>query len=93
MKIPTAPALAGGFLVLFALVLLGAFLTHDKDLVRALAQGLLNIVVAVSAFYFGSSQGSQRKDDTIASVLGAAALSPPAPSVAEPAKSAADRAL
>ena len=37
MKITPAPALAGGFVLLFALVLLGAFLTGDKELVRALA--------------------------------------------------------
>ncbi len=78
MKITPAPALAGGFVALFALVLLGAFLTGDKDLVRALAQGLMNIVVAVAAFYFGSSQGSRRKDDTIADALKANGGTPPA---------------
>ncbi len=69
MKIATAPALAGGFLVLFALALLGAFLTGDRDLVRALAQGVMNIIIAVAAFYFGSSQGSRRKDETIAAAM------------------------
>ena len=76
MKIATAPALAGGFLVLFALALLGAFLTQDKDLVRALAQGLMNIVIAVAGFYFGSSQGSRRKDETIAAAMKAPAADP-----------------
>lgn len=75
MKIPTAPALAGGFLLLFALVLLGAFLRGDEELARALAQGLLNIVIGVAAFYFGSSQGSQRKDE----VIGEAMKRAPAP--------------
>ena len=79
MKISTAPALAGGFLLLFALVLLGAFLAHDRDLVRVLSQGVLNIVIAVAAYYFGSSQGSERKDATIAQVLGSPPPSEPAP--------------
>ena len=69
MKIATAPALAGGFLLLFALVLIGAFVSQDRDLVRALAQGLLNVIVGVAAFYFGSSEGSRRKDSLIGSAL------------------------
>jgi hypothetical protein len=91
MKIPTAPALAGGFLVLFALVIAGAFVTADHDLIRALAQGLLNIVVAVAAFYFGSSAGSQAKDATIAAALGVTA--PAEPETGAATRSMADRAL
>lgn len=62
----TASALAGAFLLLFAGVFVGAFLIGDTDLVKLLAQGLLNIMIAVAAFYFGSSHGSQAKDATIA---------------------------
>jgi hypothetical protein len=68
-KTSTAAVLAGGLLVLFAAVMVGAFLTGDRDLVRALAQGLLNIVVGVAGYYFGSSAGSARKDQTIAKAL------------------------
>lgn len=61
--------LAAAFLGLFAIVLIGAFVTRDRDLMHSLSQGLLNILIAVAAFYFGSSQGSQKKDDTIATAL------------------------
>ena len=37
----------------------------------------MNIVVAVAAFYFGSSQGSRRKDETIADALKANGATPP----------------
>jgi uncharacterized RDD family membrane protein YckC len=67
-------ALAGAFLVLLALVGLGAFMTGDKDLVHNLGQGLLTIAGMVASYYFGSSQGSAKKDETIA-----AALTPPSP--------------
>ncbi len=66
MKLVPAPALAGGVLALVALTLLGAFLTSDHDLVRSLAQGLLNILIGVAGFYFGSSEGSRNKDGVIA---------------------------
>ena len=64
-----AAALAGGILLLFAAVVLGAFLTGDRDLARALGQGLLNVLVGVAGYYFGSSAGSARKDQTIAKAL------------------------
>lgn len=60
--------LALAFLALFAGVLWAADWL-DKDLFKTLAQGLLNILIAVAAFYFGSSQGSQKKDETIATAL------------------------
>lgn len=66
---PAAATLAGAFVVLFGLVILGGFVRGDTELVRQLASGLLNIVIAVAAFYFGSSQGSQAKDATIARAL------------------------
>jgi hypothetical protein len=90
MNITPAPVLAGAFVLLFGLVLGGAFLTSDKDLVRALAQGLMNILVAVASFYFGSSQGSQRKDAAIAAALN---LRTQPPAAAEAGPSTADRAL
>jgi hypothetical protein len=64
-----AAALAGGILLLFAAVVLGAFVTGDRDLARALGQGLLNVLVGVAGYYFGSSAGSARKDQTIAKAL------------------------
>ena len=77
MKIQTAPALAGSFLVLFALVLLGAFLTTDRDLVRTLSQGVLSIVIGIAGYYFGSSAGSRSKDDAIAAAMTAPPRAPP----------------
>jgi len=83
MKITTQAALAGGLVLLFAAVIGGAFLTGDNELARQLAQGLLNIVIAVAAFYFGSSQGSQAKDATISAALNAPAAPPTQPGGAE----------
>jgi hypothetical protein len=82
-KLSIAPALAGGFVLLFAAVILGGFVRGDTELVRQLASGLLNIVIAVAGFYFGSSAGSQGKDATIAQL----AAAPPPPAAPDPTTS------
>jgi hypothetical protein len=69
MQLHAAPTLAAGVFALLALVTASAFLTGDRDLVRMLAQGLLNIAVGVASYYFGSSAGSRHKDETIAAAL------------------------
>ena len=56
------------FLALFAAVTYGAW-QSDHDLFKTLAQGLLNIIIAIAAFYWGSSQSSRSKDDAIVSAL------------------------
>jgi hypothetical protein len=84
MKLTTQAALAAGFLLLFAAVILGAFLTADRNLVTLLSQGLLNIVIAVASFYFGSSQGSQTKDATIQAALTPPAVPPTDPQPGDP---------
>ena len=69
MKRNPAPALAAALVLLFALALGAAWLAGDRELARQLSQGLLNVVIGVASFYFGSSQGSQAKDAAIAGVL------------------------
>ena len=69
MKLDPAPALAAAFVLLFAVAMGAAWLAGDRELARQLSQGLLNILIAVSGFYFGSSRGSQAKDATIAAAL------------------------
>lgn len=68
VQITTTTSLAVLFLVLFGAVVFGAY-QLDKDLFKYLAQGLLNIAIGIAGFYFGSSQGSQKKDDTISKAL------------------------
>jgi hypothetical protein len=82
VKPNTTAVLAAALVLLFAAVIAGAFVTRDHELARQLAQGLLNIVIGVAGFYFGSSSGSRAKDDAIAKAL---APTPPAdPQPGEP---------
>ena len=70
MKMSPAPALAAALLLLFAGSMLGSFEVTDlHDLFKSMAQALTNIVIGLAGYYYGSSQGSQKKDDTIASAL------------------------
>ena len=77
MKTAPAPALAAAFVLLFALAMGAAWLEGDRELARQLSQGLLNILIAVAGFYFGSSQGSRTKDAAMAAALHPAAPEEP----------------
>ena len=79
MSITPAPALASAFVGLFALAMGAAWMEGDRELARQLSQGLLNILIAVAGFYFGSSQGSRGKDAAIAAALKAAPPTDPHP--------------
>jgi hypothetical protein len=54
-----------------------AFLTGDATLKPVLATGLLNLAAGAMGFFFGSSMGSAKKDDTIAASSAALATSAP----------------
>jgi hypothetical protein len=68
-QVSVAPTLAFALLAVFACVTFGAFQLKDDSLFKTLAQGLLNIIIAIAAYYWDSSQGSRAKDDAIAAVL------------------------
>jgi len=71
--VSTSAILAFAFLGCFAAVTLGAYLAGQWDLFKTLSQGLENIIIAIAAYYWGSSSSSRAKDDAIAS-----AIKPPA---------------
>ncbi len=58
--------LAVGLFVLFGLTLAAAFVTSNEALTNQMAQALQNIIIAIVAYYWGSSQSSARKDQVIA---------------------------
>lgn len=79
------PALLGcGFVLMFAAVFWGAFATGDKTLIQTLSEALKAVVFTVAGYYFGSSKGSQAKDEALAQL----AATPP-PAAADPAPGAA----
>lgn len=69
LAVSTSGLLAFAFLALFSAVTYGAWQLKDAELFKTLSQGLLNILIAIAAYYWGSSQNSRAKDDTIASAL------------------------
>ncbi len=68
-SVTVAGYLAGAFFLLFAAAGAAAFLTGDHSLAETMANALTNIVIGISSFYFGSSVGSQKKDEAIAAAL------------------------
>lgn len=77
----TLPSLASLALLVFVMALVLAFIS-DKALFGQLATGSLAIATLAAQFFFGSSSGSQRKDETIAQQSAALATSAPVPPVA-----------
>jgi hypothetical protein len=75
-KAYTVPALAWtivcGFIAVTALEMLGQVKTVDQT-THDLINTLRDLVMLVAAFYFGSSHGSAKKDDTIQAQASAAA--------------------
>lgn len=69
VTLSTPALLAFAFLALFSCVTYGAWQLKDAELFKTLSQGLLNILIAIAAYYWGSSSSSRAKDDTIASAL------------------------
>jgi hypothetical protein len=60
------PVLALAVLATFGAALAIAFLSDDKTLLTAMLGSTVPLASQVVAFYFGSSEGSRRKDETIA---------------------------
>lgn len=60
------PALAGGILTIFAGALVASCFVGDTTLRTTMFTGALSLATGAAGFYFGSSAGSQKKDDTIA---------------------------
>lgn len=60
------PSLAGAVLAIFAGSTVGVFLIGDANLLIAMAQAIINLTMMALGYYFGSSAGSQKKDETIA---------------------------
>lgn len=79
-----------GVLAMYAMTLVagtvgGAFVVGEPNLRAALAGAVVGYAAAAIQFYFGSSTGSQRKDDTIAAANQALAGSAPLPLPPPPA--------
>lgn len=73
-----------GLLAIYAMTLVagtvvGAFVVGEPNLRAALAGAVVGYAAAAIQFYFGSSTGSQKKDDTIAAANKALAGSAPIP--------------
>lgn len=75
--------LAGFVLAIFAGAIVAAYLTGNKELASNLSIAAATAATGVLAFFFGSSQGSQKKDETIAAST--AALAQSAPVITQPA--------
>lgn len=60
------PALAWFVLVVFAGVAAASFMTNDATLRTQAASTWSNLAIAVVAYWYGSSAGSNKKDDAIA---------------------------
>lgn len=70
-----------GLLAIYAMTLVagtvvGAFVVGEPNLRAALAGAVVGYAAAAIQFYFGSSTGSQKKDDTIANQARAASAAP-----------------
>ena len=67
-----SPLIAAAFLVLFVVAMIvAAFI--DQELFRAMGYALVNIVVGLAGYYFGTSQSSATKDAVIAKSLSSSA--------------------
>lgn len=63
------PVIAVFGLAIFALAFAIAWWSRDTGLMNILVGAIVALVSTISGYYFGSSAGSQKKDDVIASVL------------------------
>lgn len=67
-ELPIPAILALVIFGLFALCIIGAFLTKNAALLNTLVEALKATVFTVAGFYFGSAIGSRSKDAVIASL-------------------------
>lgn len=58
--------IALGFMFLFAVVMLAPIVKSDIEFDESMKQTLLTLTVAAVMYYIGTSQGSAKKDETIA---------------------------
>lgn len=79
------PGLAGVILVIFAGALVASCFVGDGTLRTAMFTAAVTLATTAGGFYFGSSNGSQRKDDTIAAANVALAQSTPVTPAIPPA--------
>lgn len=70
--------LAGMSLVLLAGVIVGAYLAGEKQLAGNLSMALASLASVAVGYFFTSSAGSEKKDETIAKASEALATSTPA---------------
>lgn len=63
------PGLASGILATFAGSLAASFIWGNDTLRTTMATAAVNLVFGVGGYYFGSSAGSQKKDDVIAKAM------------------------
>lgn len=75
-------ALAAAVLAVFAAALGAAYIAGDEKLAENLSIGALGAMTMALGYFFGSSQGSQKKDETIAAQGAALAVSAPVAPVA-----------
>lgn len=66
------PVIAVFGLTIFALAFAIAWAAKDTGLMNILVGAIVALVSTISGYYFGSSAGSQKKDDVIAASLPAA---------------------
>jgi hypothetical protein len=58
--------IAAAFIAIFAVVMLTPMFKPDVEFDESMKQTLLTLTVAAVMFYIGTSQGSAKKDETIA---------------------------
>ena len=71
------PVIALFSLVIFALAFWIAWGQKDTGTLNILVGAIVSLVSSVSGYYFGSSAGSQKKDDVIHTALMTAQGTPP----------------
>jgi steroid 5-alpha reductase family enzyme len=73
------PVLAIFSLVIFSLAFWISWEKNDSSTLDILVGAIVSLVSSVSGYYFGSSAGSQKKDDVIHTALMTAQGNPPPP--------------
>lgn len=76
------PGLAAMIILTFDGTLIGVFVKGDPNLLIAMAQAVIQLAMLTLGYYFGSSAGSQKKDDTIAQKLNSATPDQPPMAIA-----------
>jgi hypothetical protein len=74
----TKPSIAAYALTIYGCAIAGSFFLTDTTLKNLMLGSAIGLATTVMNFYFGSSSGSQKKDDTIAAQGASLAVSTPA---------------